>query len=117
MESTFVNSSKMQTMASDPNAKNTTFTQNDFKRITSNLPEVYNKYFFTTQEEGKPNQSKRISKMNETSPADLKKGFSLNKTQKDSLRAISKDNPNAETLQNDLNTKQSLKQYLNKNVF
>ena len=85
------------------------------------MPEVYNKYFFTNETSPKDG-SKPKNGMNETSPAALNKGFSLNKTLKDSLLqskqgTMSKDNPNAETLQNNLNTKQSLKQYLNKNVF
>ena len=52
--------------------------QNEVKRITSNLPEVYNRYFFT-------NDSKQqTAKMNETSPprigAGKKNAFSLNRT-------------------------------------
>ena len=70
-------------MRSVANEKAPGARQNEIKRITSNLPEVYNRYFFTNGEQD------RHAKMNETSPAKLggkKNAFSLNRTQKDSIR-------------------------------
>ena len=56
--------------------------QREVNRITSNLPEVYNRYFMTMGPEDK-------LKLSNASPSDIdiKGGFSLNKTQKDSIRA------------------------------
>ena len=58
--------------------------QREIKRITSNLPEVYNRYFMTM---GPSNTKKEELNLNSQSKLDLKIGFSLNKTQKDSIRA------------------------------
>lgn len=58
-------------------------TKEKIRRITSNLPEVYNKYFFTMQNADSV-EKKRIGKdpMAETSPTQIgvNKGFSLTKT-------------------------------------
>ena len=67
--------------------------QKEIKRITSNLPEVYNKYFFTM---GNDQNSKvkiegsndPLSKTVTPKHLGLNKGFSLNQTQKHSIRAV-----------------------------
>ena len=51
------------------------------RRITSNLPEVYNKYFFTAKDEHSRNKLGNQTQQQFT--IGMKKGFSLNRTQKD----------------------------------
>ena len=99
-------------MRSVANEKAPGTRQNEIKRITSNLPEVYNRYFFTNGEQD------RHAKMNETSPAKLggkKNAFSLNRTQKDSIRQVG-ESSEMQMLANQT-AKHSLKHYANKNVF
>ena len=49
--------------------------QREIKKITSNLPEVYNKYFFTVDQDG-------TKHMQQQPITNLKKPFSLNQNQK-----------------------------------
>ena len=51
------------------------------RRITSNLPEVYNKYFFTAK--GEHSRNKLGNQTQQQFTIGMKKGFSLNRTQKD----------------------------------
>ena len=94
--------------------------QKEIQRITSNLPEVYNRFFQTVDLDEKGKKGKKATsrdQMAETSPTKLgvSKGFSLNKTQKDEMM---RDNDKSVT-QTKMNEtgKPSLKHYKNKNVF
>jgi hypothetical protein len=96
--------------------------QKEIKRITSNLPEVYNKYFFTmgADQNSKLNLEGSKDPLAKTtqSPKQLgmSKGFSLNKTQKNSLR-VADVSTNEDLLRATETQKNSLKQYLDKGVF
>ena len=131
MQTTFRTTLNMNSQEDEIGDLSPAARQQEIKRITSNLPEVYNKYFFTATDEitaaaaaAKASKDKAKNKMNETSPAALtviKKGFSLSKNQKEEqINANTGANPaEANSKIKDL-TEQAqgtIKQYLNKNVF
>lgn len=94
--------------------------RNEIKRITSNLPEVYNRYFFTMGAGDAFNESKLASgtqqeQLSPTGHGKKKNAFSLNKTQKDSIRHVGEGSEM--TMLANQTAKQSLRHYANKNVF